>query len=1536
MKNKCIKKLGALCVSAAVVIGSVGIPSAAFAQSGGSDIDAASETSSRVVAFKGAEGGGMYASGARGALDDGAQIEVYHVTNLNDSGEGSFRDAVSKPNRIVVFDVSGYVDLKSNVSISKGNITILGQTAPGDGICFRGDNIKVGSDNVILRYLRFRVGSQHEDGTVTPARDGLEITDNCQNVILDHCSVSWGTDENLSAYAVKDVTIQNSIIAEALNQSVHDKGEHSYAAIWGGVNLSVHHNLIASHKSRNPKIGTSETVAMTAGYTDSQTLVDIKNNVFYNWGDKAGYGTENGAKTYIQNNIYRPGPATPAGKRTRIFELSVGQKYQTNMLGSVYAVGNRIDVETSDPDYAAAQQVNADNWQDSLHTGVYVDIKFYDTADKTNMVIKTPDEQYQTYTAEYPITLDDTDAVFDKVIANAGATLPKRDKIDERIISNVVSRTAPTGSKDSVGLVDDPLDGVPAGQEADYDGRGYSVLTEEVRDASYDTDRDGIPDTWEDKMGLNKSNPLDGTNIGPDGLTWLEIYVEEAITNPQPDDVTVAVEEFGNIYNNSQAVELKANIGGEKSADVAKVEFYCNNTVVAVSETNQDGVWSAAVSNLPTGDNSIVAKAVKSDGSYILSAPVQLCIIGAEQAQGWNSVGGASYDGESYTLLKNSSLTQQVSGDFKLVTKIDNISNAVSGVKTGISGSGASGISFDVIKMYDDSFNQQICYSTSGDENEQIWTGAYPAEDYTLFEISRIGNSITLYAGTSLADLEDNAVASLTVSDDSLNIGAVVVGDSRTVSKLSMLKLSQEQTEPKIQLQPEIGQLRLSGDSVSVTVEPDSAKNVPVTEIWLYLDDAPIASQQVNITSKETISIPVTFTTSQRATLTAYCFDENLGKGSDFQTVAITQDPAPWQLSVVGEAPGDIPPYVTVTDDYTYKISGVGGSIGTGSYDNFAYLTQKFSGDMRMYYRSRMQSSKQFGVVFRSDLYADPLNPGGITYFFGGSVGSDGNLKYQLIRRAEGSNTAEVVADVTDKTGQSANLYFIAEKVGDTINIYQTENGATIYTTKTLLTSVKCEDLGDEYYMGFGVVADYDETNVPDAGWLGLENVKISESSGDTYIKSYEDGVVTINKGSGFPGGKLIVCGYNADGALVDELEADAVEDTTYIGQVAGESYKVFLWNNLEEMIPLCEAYDGTSKPVISKASEVISWNFDYGLDWLWQMQEKNVLRPTWTTGIGGNESGIMAIEPTDDYTGDRYIFREYNMSDAYVPQFSCDVLLTGDEPAMNVYFQTGESDKAYKITFADDGKIYSNGTAEMGQWDAADGWYSIAVSTDVDVAANTVAKLTVTKSDGTVLVDAKPMDISGSGEFRTQINTAKKTPVTKAVYFEPVSDASGKYYVDNVTVAVAEPSVKAEKSTSWYTFKGISAISGAFTVDGTTTSDGSELSGEQITVASGAELKTGSKTVDGISFTNRIRLNKNKAGALTVPVKTGANITVYAASANSSSTRSLFINGTEYSVLAGAAFKYTYDGAPGTIEIYAADGIDVYGVSVETVNVVQ
>ena len=1501
------------------------------------EVDVADVTA-KVAAFPGAEGGGMWTTGARGALESGESIEVYHVTSLADSGEGSFRDAVSKGNRIVVFDVSGYIDLSSNVNISHDNMTILGQTAPGDGITFRGNNIKVGANNVILRYLRFRVGSKLADGSDTRAQDGLEVPDNGTNIIIDHCSVSWGTDENLAAYAVKDLTVQYSIISEALNQSVHDKGEHGYAAIWGGVNMSVHHNLIASHKSRNPKIGTSETVAMTAGYTDAQTLVDMKNNVFYNWGDKCGYGTENGAKTYIRNNIYRPGPATPAGKRARIFELSVGQKYQKDMLGSVYAVGNKIDVDAGDPDYETAQKVNENNWQDDLHTGVYVDTKFYNSADKSKMVISEPDEQYKQYEADYPITLDPVDSVYEDVLNNAGATLPKRDKVDERVIDEVRTRTAPSGSKGSVGLLDDPLDGVPDGAEAEYDDRGYPIFSEETRPADYDTDGDGIADSWEDKMGLNKENPYDSLKIGPDGYTWLELFVEESIAGgKEPAGLTLSAEdkyyttsdtitvtaseaESGSAPSNSWVksyengvvtvdpsaeydtaaavvasydannnlidskgaevdkasgsanvgevapgsvtkVYLWSNLdaieplcepytlggGSISTGNIADVEIYCNDKVVAQAEKT-GGEWTANLTALPTGNNILTAKAEMRDGTYSFSPIKTVHVIGAQAAEGWTAEGEASFDGECYTLTAGSELSCEKSGDFKLVGRLEDFDEVGAGLGAYCSDP-YEGVM--IAKTLDENYEPVIIYYIATDETIEpnVWTPASgSADDYSLFEVERADGKIKLYAGTSLADLETNLVAETDVTSGTFTVCAFMPKERgvtvdpnaqpiQTVSKLSMLKLIETATNPKVEITNinDNDRIDIVGSEVKLNVTSDGG--TPVTEIWVYLNGEAIAQSNVNIVGAQEVAIPLEFTAPTKGTLTVYAFDENLGRGEKTINVSISQDGSPWKLTDIGYAQGQAQTFAEVTDDFTFKLynSSTGGIGGTS--DSFGYMYQQFSGDNRVYYRSRLNSGSQLGLLIKNDLDAD-----GVTYFFGGTFGADGKIDYQLMSRTSKGGNMEVVQDVTGVIGESATQMLIAEKLGDKLYIYQSENNPTVYKTKKLIASVDISGIGDSYYMGFGFVGYNPDAFIPDVGWVSTERI-------------------------------------------ADETNSE------------------------------------------------ITWDFDYGLDWQWQMQEKNVLRPSWTQDMGGNTTGIMAIEPTADYSGDRYIFREYIPEDGMTPNMSADVLLAGDEPALNVYFQTGDVDKAYKITFADDGKIYANGTAEMGVWDTADGWYNVNITTDVGETGETSAKLTVKKGD-TAVVDSKPIEVSTGSAFRTQKNTEKKNnDVTNAVYFEPVSTASGKYYIDNIKITQTKPSVTVTKETVWYTFNKISAISGAFTVDGTTTLNGDVSSGDKMSVAAGAELKTGNKSLGSLGFTNRIRINGSK-GKLTVPVKSGSVVTVYAASASSSEARALIINGQTSNVQALTAVTYNYTGADGTIEISSGSNIEISAISVEKVTI--
>lgn len=1538
MKNKKRfgKKIGAIFIVGAMALGSVTFPVMA------APADASAQNLSAVTAFPGAEGGGMYTTGARGAWENGEKIQIYHVTNLNDSGDGSFRDAVSAPNRIVVFDVSGYIDLKSNVSIGKGNITVLGQTAPGGGICFRGDNIKVGSDNVILRYLRFRVGAKHADGTKTAARDGLEITDDCQNVIIDHCSVSWGTDENLSAYAVKDVTIQNCIISEALNQSVHDKGEHSYGAIWGGVNLTVHHNLIASHKSRNPKIGTSETVAMTAGYTDAQTLVDIRNNVIYNWSDKAGYGTENGAKTYLQNNIYKPGPATGAdagsdeikyNKRSRIFELSVGQKYKKDYLGSVYAKGNFVDQDPDDPDYENARKVNENNWQDDLGTGVYVDRKVYATADKSNMVIETPDEQYQTYERDYPIGLDSVEETYEKVLTGAGATLPRRDLTDVRVIENVRNRTAPNDPQvmkaadqngdstepkvSSKGLVDDPLDAVPKGQESLYDDRGYALLAEESRDSDYDTDKDGIPDVWETQMGLDPANPLDSTKRGPDGYTWLEIYVETAVTNPQTNQITLKLAAFDKpAVHNTESVSFSAELVGGNAENVAKVQFYCGDTVAAEAVQAENGVFRGMAVKLDTGDQSISAKAVLKDGSYVLSNIRQLIVNGSQTAADWTAAGGASYDGDAYILSGGSSYTRTASGDFKLVGRIDAPGDRVMNAPVTLGGS-----SFAVGKMYNDRYEPVVVYKTQ-EGDYQIWNTENP-EQYNLFEITRTGNTIKLYAGTSLADLEETLIASASVSGSELTLSAAAAHSEQGVAvwKLGILKLVVEASHPQIRLSDSVGsRLWLSGSSAEVQVTPDG---FPVTEIWLYLNGKVVASQKTSITGQTTVTLPLHFDGAQRGELTAFCFDENICSGTDARNVTVTQDLSPWTLTEIGADAGTADTaFVSGTDDYTYKISGIGGSICTDEQDRFAYLNQQFTGNIRMYYRSRMQGSSQFGVVFRSNLSSDHS---GAAYYFGGVKEGD-SLKYQLRKCSAGSESPVLIKDVTDITGSSATLYFIAEKAGDTINIYQTENGGTIYRTKTPLASVPCADLGDTYYMGFGAV---DGGSSPsDAGWIALESFGSDTDEENTYISGYDGETVRIHEGTAFAGGTVIACGYSRSGELLTMKQAQVENGTASVGAVAGDVQRLFLWNSPEGMVPLCEPYEG----VWSAPGQETIWSFDNDLDWLWQLQERNVLCPVWTEEtVGGNATGKMQINTTGEYASERYIFREYQTgsdgADQVIRAYT-DVLLAGDAPGISIYLNVGSKDQAFKVTFGSDGAV-SFGDMPTEYIYNTQAWYRIEITCDTGADPNS-AHIVLRDADGGICAENEAVPI---GEFRSQIHTAKKTPVTNALFYEPAAGKTASYYVDNAGVKISASAVqKTVLASHFWNFGASEEFSGL-----TALVDGGEYAG--LHVIGGAAVEGGrNKTIDGILFPSRYKIGgagstSSKCVYFDVPAGT-TDIVVYGEPAGSSGVRSVVINdGTEHKTVLttqmSAAWIYTGDAR--RIYIYGDAGINLYGISYET-----
>lgn len=466
-------------------------------------------------AFPGAEGGGKYTSGGRGGT-------VYEVTNLNDAGAGSLRDAVSVGNRTIVFRVSGVIRLQSRLSIRQSNITIAGQTAPGDGICITGYTVNINASNIILRYLRCRLGDETliEDD----AMNGFASTIAYQNIIIDHCSLSWSVDETGTFYGVKDFSLQWCILSESLYHSVHDKGDHGYAGIWGGQNASFHHNLLAHHTSRCPRFCGSR----YTGRPDLET-VDFRNNVIYNWGNiNSTYGGEGGNYNMV-NNYYKAGPATPGNQsassttnlRNRIlnytsYYYATDSKIYPDTLfgGKFYINGNWVD---GYPD------VTADNWSRGVQRDSYAKADSLIAAARQSAAFPFADVTTQPAQTAYQLVLD-----------GAGAILPRRDPVDKRIANEARFGTATyegstyaaiirTGISHPSGIIDTQTDvgGLPA----------YNSTP-----APADTDHDGMPDAWETANGLNPNDPTDRNTIAGDGYTMLERYLN-SITDVSPDIV---------------------------------------------------------------------------------------------------------------------------------------------------------------------------------------------------------------------------------------------------------------------------------------------------------------------------------------------------------------------------------------------------------------------------------------------------------------------------------------------------------------------------------------------------------------------------------------------------------------------------------------------------------------------------------------------------------------------------------------------------------------------------------------------------------------------------------------------------------------------------------------------------------------------------------------------------------------------------------------------------------------------------------------
>lgn len=447
-----------------------------------------------VRAFPGAEGGGMYTTGGRGGV-------VYHVTNLNDSGAGSLREAINKSGaRTIVFDVAGTIHLKSNLKIKNGDLTIAGQTAPGDGICVAGGTIQIDADNIIVRYLRFRLGD--EGSSLSDGSDAFWGRYH-NNIIIDHCSMSWAIDEVGSFYANRNFTMQWCLLAEALRSSGHSKGDHGYGGIWGGKNASFHHNMLAHNDSRNARIDHPN---VYGSYLESHRgHVDYRNNVIYNWGGNSTYGGEGGWWNIV-GNYYKPGPAS---SKKNYFVDAYG-KYDGKDVGygTMYLSGNYHA-----GDYAT--EINANNWSGVyLHNGTGIS-NASSWQSYSPLAIKA-DDTTPCYT-----TTHSAEKAFERVCSYAGASL-RRDGVDSRIAEEartgtVTYKSGSNGSKN--GMIDSQSDvgGWPT----------LSATDAELRETD-DSDGDGIPDSWEREFGLNMSNAGDGNayTLDADGrYTNLEIYL---------------------------------------------------------------------------------------------------------------------------------------------------------------------------------------------------------------------------------------------------------------------------------------------------------------------------------------------------------------------------------------------------------------------------------------------------------------------------------------------------------------------------------------------------------------------------------------------------------------------------------------------------------------------------------------------------------------------------------------------------------------------------------------------------------------------------------------------------------------------------------------------------------------------------------------------------------------------------------------------------------------------------------------------------
>ena len=555
-------------------------------------------TMAQAPAFPGAEGHGRFVTGGRGG-------KIYHVTNLNDSGTGSFREAVKSGNRIIVFDVAGVIALKADLKIAD-NITILGQTAPSPGITLRYYTVQPGSNNII-RFLRIRRGQEKD------INDGADASwqRNKTGIIFDHCSFSWSIDEVASFYDNNNFTMQWCTVAESLTNPGHSKGAHGYGGIWGGKLASFHHNFVAHLMNRGPRFNGAR--YGWTGYTDNKEYstyqwqntvqaenVDFRNCVMYN-AQGTCYGGPGGGQINIVNNYYKAGPShsfkgttlnglkvdVSTGKergsqdRITLVTLSTQSNSDKNhpelydMTSRYYINGNTTETtkgqKTENKDWTGISydkgipSLNGEYYSPDVNN-FYGDAVAHTTISgkscvKIKMDNPAPTGQVTTHSAA---------EAYEKVLAYVGASL-YRDEIDARYMEEAKTGTATyKGSiTNSPGIIDKVSD--VNGYTEDNFGTGS-------RPAGFDTDKDGIPDEWEKANGLNPNDASDALTCSLDKkgyYTNIEVYANSLVENIMKSENTDAIDAVDEYYPTSTSTGISQTVVDK--GEVASITYYALN-----------------------------------------------------------------------------------------------------------------------------------------------------------------------------------------------------------------------------------------------------------------------------------------------------------------------------------------------------------------------------------------------------------------------------------------------------------------------------------------------------------------------------------------------------------------------------------------------------------------------------------------------------------------------------------------------------------------------------------------------------------------------------------------------------------------------------------------------------------------------------------------------------------------------------------------------------------------------------------------------